>query len=178
VYGEVTQTPLILSVPFRLEPGIVVEARSENVDLWPTVLELVGLPPLPDPDGRSLLPQIVAAAGGRSEPDGDGVAFAQIDQAWGQAEQRPRPMVAMNEGRWRLIYHAAAPKRSELYDKGEDPLEQRDLAGEEPERIEALSEKAGAYLRSRPPPWGGDAPSVEIDEMQLNQLRALGYGVR
>ena len=178
VYGEVTQTPLILSFPFRLEPGIVVEARSENVDLWPTVLELVGLSPLPDPDGRSLVPEIVAAAGGRAEPDGDGVAFAQIDQAWGRIQQRPRPMVAMNEGRWRLIYRAASPKRSELYDKGEDPGEQQDLAEEQPELMEALNAKAGAYLRSRPPPWGGDAPSVEIDEMQLNQLRALGYGVR
>jgi len=45
VYGEVTTTPLIISLPFRLEPGIVVEARSENVDLWPTILEIVGLPP-------------------------------------------------------------------------------------------------------------------------------------
>ena len=35
-----------------------------------------------------------------------------------------------------------------------------------------------AYLASRPPPWGDDAPTVEIDEMQLNQLRALGYGVQ
>jgi hypothetical protein len=43
VYGEVTTTPWIVSFPFRLEPGIVVEARSENVDLWPTVLEIVGL---------------------------------------------------------------------------------------------------------------------------------------
>src|SRR5262245_7831015 len=71
VYGEVTQTPLILSFPFRLEPPVVVEARSENVDLWPTVLELVGLPPLPDVDGRSLVPQIVAAMGGDAPADGD-----------------------------------------------------------------------------------------------------------
>jgi membrane-anchored protein YejM (alkaline phosphatase superfamily) len=68
VYGEVTETPFILSFPFRLEPGIVVEARSENVDLWPTVLELAGLPPLEDPDGRSLVPEIVAAARGSLSP--------------------------------------------------------------------------------------------------------------
>lgn len=178
VYGEVTTTPLILSFPFRLDPGIVVDARSENVDLWPTVLELVGLPPLPDPDGRSLVPQIVAAAKGRAMPDGDEMAFAQIDQTWGRIHERPRPMVAVNEGDWRLIYRAAAPRRSELFDKKADPREQRDLAAEQPERIEALSEKASAYLHSRPPPWGHDAPSVEIDEMDLNQLRALGYGVR
>jgi len=178
VYGEVTQTPLILGPPFRLEPGIVVEARSENVDLWPTVLELVGLPPLPDVDGRSLVPQIVAAARGEAPPEGDGVAFAQIDQRWGRIRETPRPMVAVNQGRWRLMFRAGSPKKSELYDKSEDPRELRSLAAEQPEQTEALNELAIGYLKSPPPPWGGDAPIVEIDELQLNQLRALGYGVR
>ena len=178
VYAEVTQTPLIMAFPFRLEPGVVVEARSENVDLWPTVLELVGLPPLPDADGRSLVPEIVAAAEGEAQPDGDGVAFAQIDQAWGRTEARPRPMVAVNQGRWRLIYRAASPERSELYDTSEDPLEQQDLAEEQPEVLAELNVMASGYLQSRPPPWGEDTPTVEIDEMELNQLRALGYGVR
>jgi len=178
VYGEVTTTPLILSLPFRLEPGIVVEARSENVDLWPTVLELVGLPPLPDSDGQSLVPQIVAAVGGVSGADATGTAIAHLDQNWGRDRQNPRPMVAFNEGRWRLIYRANAPLASELYDKWEDPREQQDLADDQPEVFAELTAKAETYLASRPPPWGDDAPTVEIDEMQLNQLRALGYGVR
>ena len=49
---------------------------------------------------------------------------------------------------------------------------------EQPEVTEELKERAVGYLKSPPPPWGEDTPSVEIDEMQLNQLRALGYGVR
>jgi arylsulfatase A-like enzyme len=179
VYGEVTQTPLILSFPFRLEPGIVDEARSENVDLWPTVLELLGLPPLPDVDGRSLVPQIVAASGGETPPDADGVAFAEIDQTWGKNREAPRSMVAVNQGQWRLMFRAGFPKRSELYDKRADPREQRDVAGEQPEVTETLIERALTYLESPPPPWGEkDAPSIEIDELQLNQLRALGYGVQ
>jgi len=178
VYGEVTSTPLILSFPFHLEPGIIVEARSENVDLWPTVLELVGLPPLPDPDGQSLVPQIVAAAGGGLDDDAEGIAIAHLDQSWARVRQNPRPMVAFNEGRWRLIYRAHAPKTSELYDKWQDPREQQNLADDWPEVLEDLTAKAEAYLASRPPPWGDDAPAVEIDEMQLNQLRALGYGVQ
>jgi arylsulfatase A-like enzyme len=178
VYGEVTQTPLILGPPFRLEPGIVVEARSENVDLWPTVLELVGLPPLPDVDGRSLVPQIVAAAKGEAPPEADGLAFAQIDRRWGQTRRAPRPLVAVNQGRWRLMFRAGQPKRSELYDKQEDPREGQDVAAEQPEVTKALNDLAIGYLKSPPPPWGGDAPTIEIDELELNQLRALGYGVR
>jgi arylsulfatase A-like enzyme len=179
VYGEVTQTPLIMSFPFRLDPGIVVEARSENVDLWPTVLELLGLPALPDVDGRSMLPEIVAAARGETPPEDedDGLAFAQIDQAWGRTREGPKPMVAVNQGQWRLMFRAGAPERTELYDKSVDPHERHDIVGEQPEITERLTERAVDYLKSPPPPWG-DAPSVEVDEMQMNQLRALGYGVQ
>jgi arylsulfatase A-like enzyme len=178
VYGEVTQTPVILSLPFRLDPGIVVSARSENVDLWPTVLELVGLPGLPDTDGHSLVPEIVTAARGGEAPPDDGVAFAQIDQRWARVRETPRPMVAVNKGKWRLIYRSGQPKQSELYDKGADPREQQDLAAQQPELTESLNELAVGYLESRPPPWGDDAPVIEIDEMEMNQLRALGYGVQ
>jgi len=180
VYGEVTQTPLILSFPFRLDPGIVVEARSENVDLWPTVLDILGLPALPDADGRSMLPEIIAAARSETPAEGedDGLAFAEIDQTWGRAREGPRPMVAVNQGPWRLMFRAGAPERTELYDKSADPREQRNIAHQKPEVTERLKELAVGYLKSPPPPWGEDAPSVEIDEMQMNQLRALGYGVQ
>jgi hypothetical protein len=86
-------------------------------------------------------------------------------------------MVAVNQGHWRLMFRAGSPKKSELYDKSEDPRERQDLAAEQPERTEALKELAVGYLKSPPPPWGADAPTIEIDELQLNQLRALGYGV-
>ncbi|MCH7862628.1 MAG: hypothetical protein IH998_13300 [Proteobacteria bacterium] len=124
------------------------------------------------------MPQIVAAAAGASDADAEGVAIAHLDQSWGRSQQRPRPMVAFNEGRWRLIYRPYAPKTSELYDTWQDPREQRNLADDWPEVFEDLTVKAEAYLASRPPPWGDDAPTVEIDKMQLNQLRALGYGVQ
>ena len=178
VYGEVTETPFILSFPFRLEPGIVVEARSENVDLWPTVLELAGLPPLVDPDGRSLVPEIVAAAQGEVSPGDGGLAFAQLDQTWGRGKVKPQPLVAVNRGKWRLIYPAARPKQVELYDKEADPTEQRNLADEHTEVVADLTAVANSYFESRPPPWGTDAPTVELDEMEMNQLRALGYGVQ
>jgi hypothetical protein len=87
-------------------------------------------------------------------------------------------MVAVNQGRWRLIHRARTPERSELYDKWDDPLEQRDLAAEHPEVSAELDARASAYLESPPPPWGEGTTTIEIDEVQMNQLRALGYGVQ
>ena len=178
VYGEVTETPLIVSLPFSLDSGLVVDTLSENVDIWPTILEILGLPGLEDPDGRSLVPDILAAGDTEHVMDETDVAFAQIDQTWGKTVLEPRPMVAHNQGPWRLIYRSASPRLSELYNKVEDPKEQVNLATLEPEVLAEMNAAAGEYLESPAPPWGDDTPMLELDEVQLQQLRALGYGVQ
>jgi arylsulfatase A-like enzyme len=175
VYGEVTTTPFILSLPFRLEPGVVVEASTANVDLWPTVLDLLGLPELPGADGRSRAPEILAAARGEPAPAQDGPRFAHIDQTWGRQRQPPRPMVAVSDGDHRLIFRAAA-EDGELYDHASDPREQVDIGDEQPEVRARLTALAESYLESPPAPWGS-APDVELGEAELEQLRALGYAV-
>ena len=45
-------SPLIFVLPFRLDPGIVVETPVENVDIWPTLLDLLGLPARPGTDAH------------------------------------------------------------------------------------------------------------------------------
>jgi arylsulfatase A-like enzyme len=175
VYGEVTTTPFVLSLPFRLEPGIVVQAPTENVDIWPTLLDLLGLPGLEGADGRSRLPEILAAARGEPGPLRDGPRFAHIDQAWGRTREAPRPMVAVSEGPYRLE-HRAATGRGELYDRSSDPREQHDLAAEQPEVLARLTALAQAYLEKPPAPWRA-APDVELDDAELEGLRALGYVV-
>jgi arylsulfatase A-like enzyme len=174
VYSEVITTPLILSLPFRLEPPLVVEAPTENVDLWPTLLELLGLPALEGVDGRSRVAEIAAAAGGAAPPPA-GPRFAHIDQAWGRTERPPRPMVTVSEGRYKLIHRAVA-QRSELYDRAVDPREQRDAGGEHPEVLARLTALAREYLE-RPGAFS-NTPEVELSEQEIQQLRALGYGVQ
>ncbi len=175
VYGEVTTTPWILSLPFRLEPGLVVETPTENVDVWPTLLDLLGLPPLEEVDGHSQLPAILAAARGEGPVDGDGARFAHIDQTWGRGNrQPPRPMVSVTEGPYRLVRRGPTG-RSELYDRSSDPREQVDVGDEQPEVRERLAALASEYLARPPAPWSG--AEVELEESQLEELRALGYVV-
>ena len=42
--------------------------------------------------------------------------------------------------------------------------------------LERLRDRAEQHLESETP-WEGGAPEVEIDEMHLRQLRALGYSI-
>jgi arylsulfatase A-like enzyme len=177
VYGEVTTTPLVLSFPFRLSEPVVVETPSENVDLWPTLLDLLKMPSLIEPDGRSQLRQLLAAARGESPLPDDGPRFAHIDQNWGRTSKPERPMVSVSDGQYRLLIGASAGGRGRLFDRSVDVREQHDVSGEQPEALSRLKGLARDYLASPPAPWGA-APEVGIGEAELEELRALGYSVQ
>ena len=52
------------------------------------------------------------------------------------------------------------------------------MVGDHPEAAEQLRSLVRTYLDHSPdPPWGEAAAPLEIDEIQLNQLRALGYQI-
>ena len=172
VHREVTTTPLIISFPFRL-PEIVVDVATENVDIWPTLLDLLDLPPLETVDGQSRLPAIMAAVRGEPAPPRDTPRFAHLDQTWGRSKRDPRPMVAVSEGPYRLV--RAHEATGWLYDRSNDPREQVDVSEDNPEVLARLQAFADEYLERPPAPW--TASDVELDEAQLEQLRALGYDV-
>jgi hypothetical protein len=60
----------------------------------------------------------------------------------------------------------------ELYDLAADPREQRNVATEHPERVEALTAEIAAW---RDRDLRTDLPSQEIDSETLEELKALGY---
>ncbi len=178
VYRESTEVPFLITFPFRLEPGIVVETRTQNVDVWPTLLDLLGLEPLPGVDGRSRLPEILASAAGEPpapEPENP-VAIAHLDRTWGQKDKDPSPALAVAEGPWRYVRveEPGGPKE-ELFDVRDDPRELRDRSSEEEETLARLGAVADEYSEKEPS-WG-EAPTRELDQLELNLLRALGYAL-
>jgi arylsulfatase A-like enzyme len=177
VYAEVSEIPFILALPFRIEGGLVLRERSQNVDVWPTLLDLFGLPALAPSDGRSLRPQIQAAARGEPAPStGERGAYSFLDRTWGQSTGVPSPQVAVARGEHRLVSSKIPEGRLELFDRRGDRFETRDRKDEEPELTAELASAADALLAAKPA-WSEAVPSVELDEMELNQLRALGYSL-
>jgi arylsulfatase len=178
LYREVAEVPLIIILPFVLDPGIVVDSLIANVDVWPTVLELVGLPPMEGVDGVSQLPLILEAGGAKSAPRTDGLRrpiFAEIDRRWGNTKQPPDPLVSVTDERMRMFFPVKQPADAELYDQVTDRLEQTNLAEERPEELATYRTLAEGYLAADEPPWGTAAGTVELDELELHQLKALGY---
>jgi arylsulfatase A-like enzyme len=177
VYPEVTEVPLVFSFPFRLAEPAVVRQRTANVDLWPTVLDLLGLPPLENTDGRSRVPEVLAAVRGEPGPADESVEIAHLDQTWGQRVETRSPNVAVTEGKFRYLVFTAPEggAREELFDSEHDAHELEDRAKAEPEMAARMRERAKQYL-AEAPAWKGAAP-LQMDEIQLDQLRALGYAV-
>ena len=65
----------------------------------------------------------------------------------------------------------------QLFDASADPEERLDVFEEKPAVSDALGEQATRFLEPKETVWGVAPTRVEIDEMELNQLRALGYQI-
>jgi arylsulfatase A-like enzyme len=172
LYGEVTGVPVIVALPFRLEEGLVVEPLVRNIDVWPTIYDLLGLPPLEGADGRSLVPLIEAAARGENGSETP-PAWAYLDTSWGRANLPSQPLVSLRTGSERFLFPSTVPDLAELFDHTDDPKEQSNLAKDLPERAAELRKLAEEHLK-QPVAWGKPM-AVELDEIRLGQLRALGY---
>ncbi|MCY2963657.1 MAG: sulfatase, partial [Planctomycetota bacterium] len=107
-----TRVPLIFA-----GPGIAAGGRcgqpAELLDLYPTLVELCGLPPRDDLEGVSLFPQLRDASAVRSRP---------AITSHNQGNHTVRSV------RWRFIRYADGTE--ELYDHETDPNEWTNLAGD------------------------------------------------
>ena len=74
----------------------------------------------------------------------------------------------MPRERWR----AKSSSTRELGDR----KERENRLDAEPEAVERLRKMERDYVQSRPA-WATQPHKLQIDEIQLNQLRALGYAV-
>ncbi len=180
VYRETTDVPFLISFPFRLEPGLVIPTRSQNVDVWATVFELIGLDSPADIDGTSRVPEILAAVSGQTLSDSETVGISVLDETWGRDKDEPRMRIAVTEGAYRYVMRTPASAggsdaTEELFDAASDPAELEDVSSSQPEVVERLREIAEAHLEEVPP-WG-EAPTRELEELELHQLRALGYAI-
>jgi arylsulfatase A-like enzyme len=179
LYREVVEVPYVIIPPLILDRGVRIEETVANIDVWPTLLDLVGLPPLQGVDGRSMLPLILAAGGASAErlpTDLTRPVVSHLDQHWG-GRAAPRELVSLTDGDLRLIVQGDPPELVELYDSSTDPGEVANRAEGNPSELQPMREWIDRYLKNSEPPWGVESPTVEVDALQLNQLRALGYRV-
>ncbi len=141
VYQELVHIPLIIRAPGILPTGKVIDVDVEAMDLFPTMLDLAGLPVSDDIQGRSLLS--VAR---------DELAFtpsAALSQNLGMLR-------GIKVGRYRLIQGGLS--RVELYDEFGDPREQQNVAQARPIALRQMRNVLGLLVafenRWKKATWG------------------------
>jgi len=158
LYDTTLRVPLIIAGPGF--PAAAPAAEVSLVDVAPTVLDALGLPPR-DADGVSLLP---LAKGGTLAPrDLYAETFAPLfDFGWSSLR-------SVRSGPWKYI---AAPS-PELYDVASDAGELRNSLERESSRARDLAARVARYSGPEPPAAAGtDAP---LDAESRSRLGALGY---
>ena len=162
VYDSTMRVPLVFWGAGVVPRGQRVSAPVRLVDLAPTLLDLLGLPPLQDTQGVSLRP-LFDDPTADLELDGYGESFAPLSLFGSDALRFVR------EGRWKYL-HKLEP---ELYDIEADPGELENLAARESQRVAALRALLAEMLHQAPAaPEGVEA---KLSPETLAQLRALGY---
>ena len=170
VLSAALRVPLVLRLPRPILP-VRVSAPVRNLDLAPTLLDLLGVPVPERFEGESLVPRIVGTGdGGESDelpsfaalgfplyPDAS-VQLSLRDEAWTYA---------------RNVEPDRAPGEH-LYDRSIDPGEDVDLAAREPEARARMRASLDAYLEDGPDE-GVLEREVRIDPQVEQRLRAMGY---
>ncbi len=180
LYRETTHVPFLIIPPFILEKGIRVSQMIGNVDIWPTLLDLVGLPAMDGIDGRSMLPLILQAGGSQAPGDLAGLErpiISHMDQRWGNGKSDPEEIVSVIDGSKKIIVHRYKRSKDEFYNLQDDPDEKKDLFADNPPELGGMLGQVERYLEESSPPWGTGPATIELDQMRLNQLKALGYRI-
>jgi arylsulfatase A-like enzyme/thioredoxin-like negative regulator of GroEL len=158
VYDTTLRVPLILAEA-GLDRGRVVGDPVCLVDVAPTVMRLLGLPPLPG-DGADLGPALSGGPVARRALYAESFAPL-LDFGWS-------PLRSIRDGGLKAI---AAP-RPELFDVERDPGEERDLAGGARPEFPRLLERVDRISPSVLPPRSADE---RLDHDARARLAALGY---
>ena len=146
LWEESTRVPFLVAGP-GIEPGAACREAVSLLDIYPTLVELCGLPPNERLEGLSLSPQIKDPGASRKRP-------AIISSYYGNHAIRSRD--------WRLISYADGSM--ELYDHRSDPDEFTNLAKDPKHR--STRDELAAWLPKK-------AASEVLDESKFKHLRAL-----
>lgn len=141
VYEGGIRVPTWIVWPGRLEP-LTVKVPASTADLYPTLLDLCGIPLLPGQhvDGVSLTRVL------RGEEDPrvrDRFLAWSYPHAHGSGH---RPGAALRQGPWKLVV-ALPDGPSELFDLGSDPGETSDRAAAEPDRVRSMTVTLRGWLK-------------------------------
>jgi arylsulfatase A-like enzyme len=139
LYDGGFRTPLVLCWPGHVPAGAVREELVSSLDVFPTLLDYAGAPPVSGLLGRSLRPLLEGRAAEWRDALVGYQQTVRADTPEGVRIGDGRPVPGghfVRTRRWHLLDWDQ--RKAELYDVAADPDEQHDLAARHPEVVEQL----------------------------------------
>jgi len=152
LHREVLQVPLIVKLPGNRRAGSAVETPAQLTDVFPTLLEILGLDAPSGLAGTALL----------ASPDPERVIYS--ENVYGRLHFGWSELTSAIAGGRHLIYGP----NPELYDLLADPAERRDLVDEDRRTAQMLRDALQRFESELEPPGAVDAEARA-------KLEALGY---
>ncbi|HPX39129.1 MAG TPA: sulfatase-like hydrolase/transferase [Candidatus Hydrogenedentes bacterium] len=169
-YEELLNVPFLIRAPGRLPSGAVCDRLVSSVDVFPTLLKLLGLDAPAGLDGRDFLPAIEGAT------IHEHVFCNSMDNN-----------LTVVGARWKYVLNWSPRDADELYDLENDPGEMTNLAGVEAhaETLARMRETARAWLRETGHPYAAvieaaiiAAPDARVVDLwpEITGFNDLGGG--
>lgn len=148
VWDALVKVPAIFVVPGAAPRRI--SARRTHIDFAPTVVDLMGLQPLPQFQGKTMVPEIFGAPAESREP-----IVLELAEDTNNPHYR-----AIIMGNYKLIAEGDGEEGwgHQLYDLAKDPGEETDLAEQEPAKLAEMKALFKATFAKIPSvaPYGGN----------------------
>ncbi len=181
VYAEMIEVPLLLYWPGGLPGGTVVDTTVQTLDMMPTLLDLAGIPIPESAQGMSL--RALWSEGGGAARRPPAIAERKVQVAVGDIDGdvfRGSDSLALVEQEWKLIWNvrqAPGAPEHELYHRPSDPLDQTNVAAQQPEVVARLLSQLQRWretaVAARLPSDAEAAESLSAED--LERLKSLGY---
>ncbi len=150
LWDRSARVPLIFAGPGIVE-GAKTTRPAELIDMYPTLLELAGLPAKADLDGHSLAPQL-------ADPN--------APREWPAITTHNHDNHGIRTEKWRYIVYADGSE--ELYDMENDPNEWTNLAGDEQYASTLEELRKWAPETSKKPVRGSAARILLYEDGEVN----------
>ncbi len=161
LYDGTLRVPMIFAAEGRLPKGAVISPRVRLIDIVPSVLDMLEIPPPTEVQGESLLPLISSQ---KSEDLDTYIEtyFPRENYGWSE-------LVGLIQGDWKYI---RAPK-PELYNLKTDPEEKVNAFGREGQRAQEMRNRLEEIIAASSS--GFASSKRELTSEEREKLRSLGY---
>ena len=179
LYNELLHVPLLIYAPKLLPQGIRIKNPVQSIDIYPTLLDLLGVASPAETKGNSLLPLINGHEQWKDRPVFSENNEDPMCRVMGEGAGVAKSMIT---GQWKFIINFKPPSKMErpkyeLYNIKDDPKETNNLAGSHSKLVCQFEKQdmkwSSESLESLE--TGEQVMKKNLDPAVIEQLEKLGY---